>query len=89
MRVLIVDTCYPPFFDSHYRLQPGLAEAPYAQQWRALMDTHFGTADAYSHYLRALGHEAEEIVVNCAPLQAAHGARELLFGHALGQEQVA
>lgn len=83
MRVLIVDTCYPPFLESHYRRQPGLAEAPYAQQWRALMDTHFGTADAYSHYLRALGHEAEEIVVNCAPLQAAW-ARENGLGRRAG-----
>lgn len=80
MRVLIVDTCYPPFLESHYRRQPALELAPYEQQWRALMDTHFGTADAYSHYLRALGHDATEIVVNCGPLQAAW-ARE----HGLGR----
>ena len=71
MRVLIVDTCYAPFIDSHYRARPTLRNAPYAEQWRALMDTFFGTADAYSHYLGALGHEAHEIVVNCAPLQNA------------------
>lgn len=80
MRVLIVDTCYPPFLESHYRVNPALADASYEQQWRALMDTQFGTADAYSHYLRALGHEAEEVVVNCGPLQAAW-ARE----HGLGR----
>ena len=43
------------------------------------MDTFFGTADAYSHYLGELGHEAHEVVVDCAPLQQAwareHGHR--------------
>jgi spore maturation protein CgeB len=71
MRVLIVDTCYGAFLDSHYGAQPGLAQRSYAEQWRALMDTHFGTADAYSHYLVELGHDAHEVVVNCDPLQAA------------------
>ncbi len=71
MRVLIVDTCYPAFLDAHYGRHEGLASRPYDEQWRALMATHFGTADAYSHFLRALGHEAHEVVVNCAPLQQA------------------
>ena len=48
-------------------------------QWRALMDTFFGTADAYSHNLAAIGHDAHEFVVNCEPLQLAwaseHGVR--------------
>ena len=71
MRVLIVDTCYPSFLRSHYARYDGLAGRPYVEQWRALMGTFFGTADAYSHYLAALGHEAHEIVVNCALLQKA------------------
>jgi hypothetical protein len=79
MRVLIVDTCYPAFLDSHYNRDPSLRDAPYATQWRGLMDTFFGTADAYSYYLRELGHEAQEVVVNCEPLQRAwakeHGLR--------------
>ena len=29
------------------------------------MDTFFGTADAYSHYLDELGHVAHEVVVDC------------------------
>jgi len=69
VRVLVVDTCYPAFIDRHYRARPGLSEASYATQWRALMDTFFGTADAYSHYLAPLGHIAHEVVANCAPLQ--------------------
>jgi hypothetical protein len=71
VRILIVDTCYPAFLDSHYVERPDLVEAPYDVQWRALMDRLFGTSDAYSHYLGELGHEAREVVVNCEPLQRA------------------
>ena len=78
MRILVVDTCYGAFLDAHYRSQPGLADAPYDEQWRALMATHFGTADAYSHNLAKVGIEAHEVVVNAEPLQRAwareHGA---------------
>ena len=79
MRVLIVDTCYPAFLASHYESNPGLEQRPYDEQWRALMDTFFGTADSYSHYLGELGHEAHEVVVNGERLQRAwareHGRR--------------
>lgn len=79
MRILIVDTCYPPFLEHHYRSNPSLERESYDVQWRALMDTFFGTADAYSHYLGLLGHDAHEVVANCEPLQAAwareHGLR--------------
>jgi spore maturation protein CgeB len=71
MRFLILDTAYPAFLRAHYGRTPDLHRRPYEQQWRALMDTFFGTADAYSHALAALGHEAHEVVANCAPLQLA------------------
>jgi spore maturation protein CgeB len=71
MRILIVDTCYPAFLKAHYARNPGLDARSYEEQWRALMDTFFGTADSYSHHLRALGHDAHEVVANCAPLQEA------------------
>ena len=71
MRVLIVDTYYPAFLKSHYSRSPELDAEPYAEQWRALMGTFFGVGDAYSHNLAALGHEAHEVVVNCAQLQSA------------------
>lgn len=84
MRVLIVDTCYPAFLASHYRANPGLEQRSYDEQWRALMGTFFGTADSYSHYLRKLGHEAHEVVVNAEPLQRAwareHGSKQRLLG---------
>jgi len=71
VRILIVDTCYPAFLAAHYARNPGLESRPYDEQWRALMETFFGTADSYSYHLRALGHEAHEVVANCAPLQLA------------------
>jgi spore maturation protein CgeB len=89
VRILILDTYYPAFLAAHYRGAPQLAAADYATQWRALMDRFFGTADSYSHYLRELGHEAQEIVVNAEPLQQAwareHGVRRSLLhrDHAL------
>jgi spore maturation protein CgeB len=89
MRVLIVDTCYPAFLTSHYRSNPGLKRRSYDEQWRALMDTFFGTADSYSHYLRELGHEAHEVVVNAEPLQRAwareHGRAGRAFSHLRGR----
>ena len=79
MRIFIVDTHYPAFLESHYADRPGLADAPYDIQWRALMDRFFGTSDSYSHFLGELGHEAHEVVVNCEQLQRAwareHGVR--------------
>lgn len=71
MRFLILDTCYPAFLRAHYGRRPGLELRPYDEQWRALMDTFFGTADSYSHALGELGHDAHEVVANAAPLQLA------------------
>jgi spore maturation protein CgeB len=69
VRIFIVDTCYPAFLAAHYESQSGLAEESYIRQWRSLMDTFFGTADSYSHHLRAQGHDAHEVVANCPQLQ--------------------
>lgn len=80
MRILIVDTCYEAFLASHYRATPDLAARPYVAQWQSVMGTFFGTADAYSHFLRELGHEAHEVVVNCEPLQLAWAREHALDG---------
>lgn len=69
MRVLVVDTYYPPFIAAHYEARPELAERPYDEQLAALYSRSFGTSDAYSHNLRRLGHESAEVIVNCSPLQ--------------------
>lgn len=92
MRILILDTCYPAFLRAHYAADPSLARRPYAEQWRALMDTFFGTADSYSHALAGLGHEAHEVVANCAPLQRAwereHGSAGGLGPFRLRRERI-
>jgi spore maturation protein CgeB len=66
---VIVDTCYEAFLATHYSATPGLSQASYEQQHRALLDRGFGTSDAYSRNLRELGHEATELISNCRPLQ--------------------
>jgi hypothetical protein len=71
VRVLLLDTCYPAFLHEHYEQRPELRKAPYREQWEALMARRFGTSDAYSHFLRALGHDAHEVIANCEPLQQA------------------
>ena len=92
MRFLILDTCYPAFLQAHYSREPGLARRPYVEQWRALMDTFFGTADSYSYALGQLGHEAHEVVANCAPLQEAwlrdRGARNGAAPFRLRRERI-
>ena len=69
MRVLIVDTYYPAFLDRHYEERPRLAAAGYDEQLQSLIERCFGTSDAYSQNLRRLGHDAQEVIVNCEPLQ--------------------
>ena len=69
MTFLIVDTYYPAFLLCFYERYPDLASSPYVEQWRALMDQCYGTADFYSFNLNQLGHEATEVVLNCEPLQ--------------------
>jgi hypothetical protein len=71
MRILIIDAFYPSVLQGFYRDHPDRAAAVYGEQWRALMDTFFGTADSYSHNLAHLGHEAREVVANAVPLQEA------------------
>ena len=90
MRILIVDTCYDAFLDAHYRSLPGLAEAPYEEQWQALMATHFATADAYSHNLAKAGVAAHEVIVNSEHLQGAWARKHAAEseGDALLLEQV-
>jgi hypothetical protein len=69
LRIIVVDTYYPAFLAAHYDLHPKLEEQGYSEQLQSLMERCFGTSDAYSRYLRTLGHEADDLIVNCQPLQ--------------------
>ena len=69
MKILIVDTYYAAFLARFYSQRPELAGAGYQAQLRALLDACFGTSDFYSRHLNGLGCEAQDLIVNCIPLQ--------------------
>lgn len=71
MKILIVDTYYPAFLSSCYGAMPRLSSASYQQQLNDLLDPCFGTSDFYSRHLKALGCKAQDLIVNCVPLQTA------------------
>lgn len=69
MRILLLDTYYPRFLSTVYEREQGLIGQPYADQRQRLLDQVFGTSDFYSRHLKAMGHEAQDLIVNCKPLQ--------------------
>lgn len=69
MRIALLDTYYPRFLAAHYAAQPGLARETYTRQRQDLTVQAFGTSDFYSRHLRAMGHDAQDLIVNCTPLQ--------------------
>lgn len=71
MRILLLDTYYPRFLSTSYERQQGLAARPFAEQRQRLLEQVFGTSDFYSRHLQAMGHEAQDLIVNCKPLQRA------------------
>jgi hypothetical protein len=71
VRIAIVDTVYPAFVTAHYGERPNLERAGYDEQHAALIGRSFGTSDAYSTNLRALGHPTVDLLVDVEPLQSA------------------
>ncbi|CAN1498815.1 GT4_ExpE7-like domain containing protein [Burkholderiaceae bacterium] len=71
MKIVIVDTYYPAFLTRFYSQQNGLAATDYSTQLQAILNACFGTSDFYSRHLNSLGCEAQDLVVNCIPLQQA------------------
>ena len=71
MRLTIVDTYYPAFLADFYSRRPTLDEQDYQTQLQVLISACFGTSDFYSSHLKGLGCEAQDLVVNCVPLQQA------------------
>ncbi len=69
MKIIILDTYYPRFLERFYSERRGQAASPYAAQVDDLLAQCFGTSDYYSSHLRAMGHDAQDLIVNCAPLQ--------------------
>lgn len=69
MRIALLDTYYPRFLVAHYAAYPALASESYADQRQNLLGRVFGTSDFYSRHLQAMGHDAQDLIVNCMPLQ--------------------
>jgi len=69
MTFVILTFNYIPFIESLYRANPDLRDMPYAEQLETIHVASFGTADFYSHGLRAQGHEATDIIWNNEILQ--------------------
>lgn len=68
MKILIVDAYYPRFLE-HAQNRTGINGFGYREMLDYLLKLRFGTADFYSRNLRDLGHEADDIIFNCEPLQ--------------------
>ncbi|MCG3128158.1 MAG: hypothetical protein CHACPFDD_03034 [Phycisphaerae bacterium] len=70
MRWLIINTDYPRFLVRLYA-DPALADQPFHRQMQTRFDTLFGLNDFYSRSLRALGHEATDLIINNRYTQSA------------------
>lgn len=79
MKILILDTYYERFLTRFYSKNPEIQALDYRAHLKRLMALRFGTFDAYSHYFKLNGHEAEEIIINDGQLQA-KWAKENGFG---------
>ena len=69
-RVLLLATYYPEFLDRFYADQLELAELDFETQMRRLYATGFALGDAYPFYLRTLGCDARQVIVNADVTQA-------------------
>ena len=69
MRIALLDTYYPRFLETQYLKAPGLSGQSYSGQRQSLLGQVFGTSDFYSRHLREMGHDAQDLIVNCKPLQ--------------------
>ncbi len=69
MKFLIADHYYSKFLSQFVTRHPELSSLSYEKHLRQLLNEQFGTADFYSHALRALGHEVDDVIVNYDSLQ--------------------
>jgi hypothetical protein len=69
MKIIIVDTYYAAFLARFYAKDNALSTVDYATQLQNLLNACFGTSDFYSRHLNALGCEAQDLIINCVPLQ--------------------
>lgn len=68
---MFINTCYPEFLNGHYAKNPNLTQASYETQKASLEETFFGDANFYSNGMQQAGWHAENLIVNCMPIQQA------------------
>jgi hypothetical protein len=72
LRFVLVDHAYGEFLDWLYRdADTSLSRRAFGDQRQVYFNTLFATSDFYVQALRSLGHEAEQLVVNCDLMQRA------------------
>lgn len=69
MRILLIHTYYTEFLDDLYAADPALERSDFESQRRRVFDTAFCVSDAYSHGLRPLGWETQDVIVNADRMQ--------------------
>ena len=68
---VFLNTYYGDFLNGHYNSNQQLMTASYDQQLRSLQESFFGDSDFYSKWLGKAGWDAEDLIINCQPLQQA------------------
>lgn len=71
MKIAIQDTYHKQFLKTWYAETARAEKTGYEELHSDLLDKAFGTADFYSRNLERLGHEVQDLIVNCPLLQAA------------------
>jgi SAM-dependent methyltransferase/predicted O-methyltransferase YrrM len=91
--ILFINTYYDAFLAGFYARQPELSMAQYGAQQTALTASLFGDSNFYSSGMREAGWHAEDVIVNCQPLQqswaTAHGFGGTLLEVAVEQARQA
>ncbi len=68
---VFLNTYYDKFLNSHYSKNPQLMHASYQEQLDSLQSECFGDSDFYSKGLKKASWNAEDLIINCLPLQQA------------------
>lgn len=76
VKILIIDTYYPEAIH-HF---PFDANSTYEVELQKVLEQRFGTFDAYSRNLRALGWDAVDVIANHGPLQRLWSEQERSHG---------
>ncbi len=76
MNILVVHTYYAEYLDDLYSADPALGDLDFEEQRRRILATGFCLADVYSDGLRALGCDAQDLIVNADRLQARWAAEQ-------------